>query len=94
MISVLRQRVREGPLHNRVRVNKAGCFAQCGFGPIVIVYPDATWYAAVTPAAAERIYEQHLIGGEIVTELLHAPPGAGKQICDHGSEPIPPSEQL
>lgn len=92
VISVLRQRVREGALHGRVRVNKAGCMAQCGWGPVVVVYPEAVWYAPVTPAGAERIYNEHLCGGQIVEELLYRPPGPGKQICASGCEPIPPEE--
>ena len=87
--AILRQRVRDGELHGHVRINKAGCFAQCGYGPLLVVYPEGTWYAALTAADAERIYEEHLVGGQVVTDLLHTPPGPGKQICPKGEEPIP-----
>ena len=30
-----------------VRVNKAGCFSQCGHGPMIVVYPENVWYAGV-----------------------------------------------
>jgi (2Fe-2S) ferredoxin len=30
-----------------VRVNKAGCFSQCGHGPMIVVYPENVWYHGV-----------------------------------------------
>ena len=33
--------------HVEVRVNKAGCFSQCGHGPMIVVYPENVWYAGV-----------------------------------------------
>ncbi|HEU5344009.1 MAG TPA: hypothetical protein VFU60_06680, partial [Ktedonobacterales bacterium] len=47
----------------RVRINKSGCFDQCGHGPMVVVYPENVWYWGVTPDDAEEIVREHLIGG-------------------------------
>lgn len=67
-------------LGDRVRVNKGGCLSQCGYGPMVAVFPENRWYAGVTPADAAEIAAEDLVGGRPVERLLHRPPGPGKNV--------------
>ena len=53
-----------------VRVIKTGCFGLCAKGPIVIIRPEDTFYALVTPEDCEEIIETHIIKGERVERLL------------------------
>jgi len=80
-------------LGDRVRVNKSGCFAQCGHGPMVAVYPAARWYAAVRVADVPEILDREIRDGLPVERLLYAPERPGKNVCAPGAKPgtLPPS---
>ena len=53
-----------------VRVIQTGCFGLCAKGPIVIIRPEDTFYAMVTPDDCEEIIQKHIIEGNIVERLL------------------------
>jgi (2Fe-2S) ferredoxin len=52
------------------RINRAGCLDQCEQGPVIVVYPEGTWYRAPDTAAIDSILTEHLQGGNVVQDLL------------------------
>lgn len=62
----------------RHRVNLAGCLDRCEEGPVLVIYPEETWYSYKTNSDIDEIIEYHLLKGQKVTRLLlsNAPPSA------------------
>ncbi len=56
---------------DEILVVRTGCFGLCSLGPIVIVYPEGTFYAQATPEGIKRIVDEHLIEGKICKDLLY-----------------------
>ncbi|MGI4811746.1 MAG: (2Fe-2S) ferredoxin domain-containing protein [Janthinobacterium lividum] len=54
----------------KVRINKAGCLDRCEQGPVVVIYPQGTWYTYVDETDIDEIIDSHLVGGKIVDRLL------------------------
>ena len=69
LIKKLNEKLEEAGLAEEVKVVKTGCFGFCQKGPIVAVYPDRVYYTHVKPDDAERIVNDHIIGGHVIKDL-------------------------
>ena len=58
-------------LADEIKIVQTGCFGLCASGPIVIVYPEGTFYARVSEADVPEIVSEHLLKGRIVDRLVH-----------------------
>ena len=78
VLAALRQAITTSPHnHEATRINKSGCFSQCGNGPMVVVYPEGTWYCQVSAEDCKEIVEEHLGKNQTVARLLY---GNSKQV--------------
>ena len=53
-------------LADEIKVVQTGCFGLCALGPIMIVYPEGTFYSRVTEEDVTEIVEEHLLKGRVV----------------------------
>lgn len=66
-----KQRIKQLDLSGpgKVRINKAGCLDRCEEGPVLVVYPQGTWYTYVDQHDIDEIIDSHLVGGKEVERL-------------------------
>lgn len=57
-------------LINEVRLVLTGCFGLCEKGPVVIIYPEETFYSHIKVSDVRKICEEHILKGRVVKELL------------------------
>lgn len=51
---------------------KAGCLRVCNAGPIMVVYPEGTWYGGMTADRIPRFIDEHIEGGKPIDEWIFA----------------------
>jgi len=65
-------------LEEEIKIVMTGCFGLCALGPIMIIYPEGTFYSRVTPEDIPEIVEEHLLKGRIVERLVYNDTGDAK----------------
>ncbi len=52
-----------------VRVNSAGCLDRCEEGPVIVIYPEGTWYTYVDQEDIDELLDEHVVAGRPVPRL-------------------------
>lgn len=63
------QHLKANGLSGEIKVIQTGCHGLCAEGPIVVVYPEGTYYSRVAPENVQEIVEEHLLKGRVVKRL-------------------------
>ena len=71
IIEKLHEEIERNGLTDKVNVVRTGCFGLCALGPIMIVYPEGTFYSRVDAEKIPEIVESHLKNGEPVKKYLY-----------------------
>ena len=72
-VKQMRAEIAKAGLHAEIRINKSGCFSQCGHGPMIVVYPENVWYAGVQESDLPEILQSHILDGVPVKRLIYDP---------------------
>ena len=71
-------------LDNEVQLTTCGCLGLCDEGPILITYPDGTWYQKVKEEDVAEIVSSHLRSGKVVERLAwNDAPEMKKEATEH-----------
>ncbi|MEG0228354.1 MAG: NAD(P)H-dependent oxidoreductase subunit E, partial [Lachnospiraceae bacterium] len=71
IIDKLQEEIKNAGLEEEVGVVKTGCFGLCALGPIMIVYPEGSFYSMVKEDDIPEIVSEHLLKGRVVKRLLY-----------------------
>ena len=71
IMETLKEEIKKAGLEKEVSVVQTGCHGLCALGPIMIVYPDASFYSMVKVEDIPEIVQEHLLKGRVVTCLLY-----------------------
>lgn len=72
IIEAFENEIKAVGLEDEVNVVRTGCFGLCALGPIVIVYPEGSFYSMVQVEDVKEIVDEHLLKGRIVKRLLYS----------------------
>ena len=72
LIERFEQKIKENGLDKEVKVIRTGCFGLCEAGPVVIVYPEGTFYSRVKVEDVDEIVTEHLLKGRKVQHLVYS----------------------
>jgi len=71
IIERFEQQIKEKGLEKEVKVVRTGCFGLCEAGPVVIIYPEGTFYSRVKVEDVDEIVSEHLLKGRPVQHLVY-----------------------
>jgi len=80
IIDAMEKELEAQGLTDEIKIVKTGCFGLCASGPIVIIYPEGTFYARVSEADVPEIVSEHLLKGRIVERLVHREEGENNEL--------------
>ena len=84
ILNALHRELGSQGLSDDVQVSSCGCLGVCDSGPVMIVYPEGTWYTKLRPTDLPEIVSSHFKAGEKVARLERIPDdGMKSEILDH-----------
>ncbi len=83
LLSIFKSELSNNDLSEEVSIVETGCHGLCALGPIVIIYPGATFYSMVKEEDVAEIVSEHLLKGRVVTRLVY-----DQTITEEGIKPL------
>ncbi|MBO5500999.1 MAG: NAD(P)H-dependent oxidoreductase subunit E, partial [Clostridia bacterium] len=71
LIERFEEQIAKHGLDKEVKVVRTGCFGLCEAGPVVIVYPEGTFYSRIKVEDVDTIVAEHLLKGRIAQHLVY-----------------------
>lgn len=71
LVKAMNEELFKRGLDKEVKVVQTGCFGLCALGPVVVIYPEGSFYSQVKVEDIPEIVEEHLLKGRLVKRLLY-----------------------
>ena len=71
IIAKLNEEIEKNNIVKDVKVVQTGCHGLCALGPIMIVYPEGTFYSMISVDDVPEIVSEHLANGRVVTRCVY-----------------------
>ncbi len=91
--TALENEIRKQGVGSRAELKVTGCHGFCERGPLVVIYPEETFYQRVSPADASEIISQTLGKGEVIDRLLYVDPKKNKKARSEAEVPFYKKQQ-
>lgn len=88
VLAKFEEELKDQGLDQEIRLVETGCHGFCEGGPLVIIYPEGTFYTRVQPEDVAEIVEIHLLKGRIVQRLLYKTPTTSEQVPNYDEIPF------
>lgn len=88
VLAKLEEELKAKNLDKEISVVETGCHGFCEGGPLVIIYPEGTFYTRVQPEDVPEIVEVHLLKGRIVERLLYKTPTTAEEVPTYSEIPF------
>jgi len=88
IIERFEEKIKEAGLEKEVKVIRTGCFGLCEAGPVVIVYPEGTFYSRIKVEDVDEIVSEHLLKGRKVQHLVYSDHATHEQNANKGLNDI------
>ena len=85
---VLKAELEKNNIADEIKIVHTGCFGLCALGPVMVVYPEGTFYSRVKPEEIPEIVTEHLVGGNPVKKYLYADTVDGDKIKSLNETPF------
>ena len=85
---VLQAELEKNNIADEIKIVHTGCFGLCALGPVMVVYPEGTFYSRVKPEEIPEIVTEHLVGGNPVKKYLYADTVDGDKIKSLNETPF------
>ena len=88
IIDAFEAEIKKNGIEDKADVVKTGCHGLCALGPIVLVYPEGSFYSMLDVENVPKIVKEHLVNGNVVKELLYNETVVGDEIISLKETPF------
>ncbi|MCJ7785193.1 MAG: NAD(P)H-dependent oxidoreductase subunit E, partial [Desulfobacterales bacterium] len=88
VVDAFKKVIREKAKGNGVGLRVTGCHGFCERGPLVVLHPRKVLYQRVKPEDASTIFEETVLKGKVIENLLYEHPTTGEKISTEEDVPF------